>query len=120
MRRSGTDGVQAQALRLAATCLHTDHHASIPFPPIRPFRSPCRALGAWAAEMLVGKEDFVKVRGNGHFIVFEVAEPAAAALNSLGQKGQYVPHWQRDAPPSRGRFAYPGCSIRFIRSVVDA
>ena len=53
-----------------------------------------RRLGAWTEVMLVGQDHFVEIGRDGDFVVGEIAEPGAAAVDGVGQEGQHF--GQRD------------------------
>src|SRR5262245_34310051 len=46
------------------------------------------ASGRRAAKVLVGQQHFVEVGRDGDLVVFEVAEPGAAAVDGIGQQRQ--------------------------------
>ena len=50
-------------------------------------------LGRGAAIELVGQDDFVKIHGDGNFILGKIAEPRSIAPNCVGKEWKNFPQW---------------------------
>ena len=52
--------------------------------------------------MLVGQDHFVEVGRDGDFVVGEIAQPGAAAVDGVGQQRQHIGQRDGDGLQARG------------------